>query len=515
MTLATLAASAVLGLNAAPELTKTKIVDATLFKNGTAVAVHQVTIPASGEVFIEEPPLAALGTLWIYGNQGAQISSVVMTTVHTESESNVPVGSVGEALALNKGKMLSIRWYDQREWKDVTGKVIEVSNQLVIIEPEGTTERMFVQLTSIGSFKGSSDVTWTRVVKTANDIPALRITGKAGSKVNIMGLQAGMNWVPAYQIDITDAKKLKMIAKATVVNDLGDLDGIEARLVTGFPNLSTLGMWDPLTFVAQMMARGGGSGGFGGGAAAAPMQNAGAMRRESAADEAFTSFVPNTGQGFSGEDLFFTPLENVKLKKGERGYYVLFQTDSAYSHLYSLDLPASSAQGGSRDYIPSELPVWHEIEFDNTMKQPWTTGTALIMQNGQMLGMDELKYTTPGTKAYLKISKALDIAAATTEEEIARERGAMKDRYDRITHDLVTVKGTLELTNYKGLDVVMKISKQLEGEVVLAEGSDKTFKSAKRLNQVNPTSVIQWRPTMKKGEKRTFEYTYKVYVAAN
>jgi hypothetical protein len=513
MTLATLAASAVLGLNVAPELTKTKIVDATLFKNGTAVAIHQVTIPASGEVFIEEPPIAALGTLWIYGNQGAQITSVVMTTVHTEKESNVPVGSVGEAIALNKGKTMSIRWYDQKEWKDITGKIIEVSNQLAIVEPEGTTERLFVTLSSISSFKGSSDLTWTRVVKTANDIPALRITAKAGSKVNIMGLQSGMSWVPAYQIDMTDAKKLNIIAKATVVNDLGDLDGVEARLVTGFPNLSTLGTWDPLTYVAQMLGRAG-AGGFSG-AAAAPMQNAAGMRRESANDDAYTSFVPNTGEGFSGEDLFFTPLQNVKLKKGERGYYVLFQTESAYNHLYSLDLPASSAQGGSRDYIPSELPVWHEVEFDNKTKQPWTTGTALIMQNGQMLGMDELKYTTPGTKAYLKISKALDIAASMTEEEVARERGALKDRFDRVTHDLVTVKGTLEITNYKGLDVVMKISKQLEGEIVLAEGSDKTFKSAKRLNQVNPTSMIEWRPTMKKGEKRTFEYTYKVYVQSN
>ncbi len=513
MTLATLAISAVLGLNAAPELTKTKIIDATLFKNGTAVAVHQVTIPASGEVYIEEPPIAALGTLWVYGNQGAQITSVVMTTVRSETDMTVMANSVAEALALNKGKTMSIRWYDQREWKDITGKVLEVSTQLAIIEPEGTTEKLFVQLSSISSFKGSSDLTWTRVVKIANEIPALRVTGKAGTKVNIMGLQSGMNWVPAYQIDMSDAKKLKIVAKATVVNDLGDLDGVQARLVTGFPNFSNLGMWDPLTYVARMMATGG-SGGFGG-AAAAPMQNAAGMRRESSSDMAFESFVPNTGEGFAGEDLFFTPLENVKLKQGERGYYVLFQTESAYNHLYTLDLPASSAQGGSRDYIPSELPVWHEVEFDNLMKQPWTTGTALIMQNGQMLGMDELKYTTPGTKAYLKISKALDIAASMTEEEVSRERGALKNQYNQITHDLVTVKGKLELTNYKGLDVTMKISKMLEGEVLSAEGSEKTFKSAKRLNQVNPNSVIEWRPTMKKGEKRTFEYTYKVYVNAN
>jgi hypothetical protein len=148
------------------------------------------------------------------------------------------------------------------------------------------------------------------------------------------------------------------------------------------------------------------------------------------------------------------------------------------------------------------------------MKQPWTTGSALVMQNGEMLGTDELKYTTPGTKDYLKISKALDVAADVREEEISRERGAIKDRFNNATHDLVTVKGTMELINYKGLEIQMKISKQVEGEIVKADGSERTFKSAKRLNQVNPTSVIEWRPKLAKGAKRTFEYTYSVYVSA-
>lgn len=516
MTLATFAASAVLGYSAAPELTKTKIVDATIFKNGTAVAIHQVTVPDSGEVLIEEPPIAALGTLWIYAEGKGSISSVVMTKWKNETEATVPVGSVAEALALNIGKAMVLRWYDNKEWQDLKGKVVSVSNQLVVIEESTTKANMFVTIGSIGSFKGGDDLKWTRVVKNMEEKPVLRVTAKAGTKVNIMGLQSGLNWVPAYQIDITDPKKLKMTAKATVVNDLGDLDGIQARLVTGFPNFTTLGQWDPLTFVAAMMGRGnpGAGGGFGGGAAAPAMQNSAAFRRESTSMDGFESFTPQVGEGFSGEDLFFSPLNNVKLKEGERGYYVLFQTESDYQHLYTLDLPVSTASTGSRDYLRNELTVWHEIEFKNDMKQPWTTGTGLIMQNGQMLGMDELKYTTPGTKAYLKVAKALDVAAELREEEVARERGALKNQYNTVTHDLVTVKGTLELTNYKGVDVEVKTSKQLEGEVIKAEGSAKTFKSALRLNQVNPTSVIEWRPTLKKGETKKFDYTYKVYVAA-
>lgn len=510
MTLATLAASAVLGWTAEPELTKTKIVDATIFKNGSAVTIHQVTVPSSGEVLIEEPPIAALGTLWIYAGGNAKISSVVMTQVKGESERTIRPDSIGGALALNSGKAMEIVYSEGGVVKTIAGTLLEVSGSLAIFT-DAQEKRVFLALGSILSFRGDGDLTYTRVVKDTTMVPALRVKATPGAKVNLMGLQAGMTWVPAYQVDISDKTKLKMVSKATVVNDLGDLDGVTARLVTGFPNLTTMGQWDPLTYVGSIM-RGGGNGGMAPGAAMT--QNAAPMRRESASDSSFGSFEPNVGEGFSGEDLFFTPLKDLLLKQGERGYYVLFQTESPYSHLYTLGLPPSMAEGGDRDYSSEELPVWHEIEFDNTMKQPWTTGTALVMQNGEMLGTDELKYTTPGTKAYLKISKALDVAADVREEEVSRERGAIKDRFNNATHDLVTVKGTMELINYKGLEIQMKISKQIEGEVVSAEGSERTFKTAKRLNQVNPTSVIEWRPKLAKGAKRTFEYTYSVYVSA-
>lgn len=514
MTLATFAASAVLGFSAPDELAKTKIVDATIFKNGMAVAIHQATIPGSGTLLIAEPPMAASGTLWIYAEGKQSISSVVMTVSTSENETTVAAGSVGEALALNLNKTMDIRWFDNEKWRDIRGKVLSVNNQLAVIEEEGSKTHLFVQLATIGSFKGSGELKWTRVVKVKEVTPVLRITGKSGTTVNIMGLQSGLTWVPAYQIDISDSKKLQLTCKATVVNDLGNLDGIPARLVTGFPNFTTLGGPDLLTFVAAMMARPGapgGAGGFGGGGAAMS-QNSAAFRRE-AADQ-YQAFEPQTGEGFSGEDLFFTPLNSLKLQAGERGYYVLFQTESPYRHLYTLGLPGSTASDGMREYRSDELTVWHEVEFENTMKQPWTTGSGLVMQNGQMLGMDEVKYTTPGTKAYVKIAKGLDVAAETREEEIDRERGVLKDRYGNISHDRVTVKGVLEITNYKGIDVEMKISKQLEGEVLKAEGSANLFKSAARLNQVNPTTLIEWRPTVKKGSKIVLEYTYQVYIPA-
>jgi len=512
MLMTTLIASALLA-PAADELTPAKIIDATLFKNGYAVVIRQVTVPSSGTVLVKDPPTAVLGTLWIYGDQGGQIKSVVATKSIEETEQTISVGSVAEALALNKGKVMDISWHDQQKWQTITGKVLSVSNQLVVIEDSASGQSMFVQLSTIASFKGNKDLVWTEVRKSKTETPVLRIQAAPGSKVNMMAMQAGMSWSPSYMIDISDDKKLKIVSKATIINDLGDMETITAKLVTGFPNISYLGQWDPLTAMMAVYK----SGGFGGGGApsSAPMQNQSVMgRREAAADDVFGSFVPSTGEGFSGEDLFFLPLEKVLLKQGERGYYVLFQADSAYKHIYTLDLPGSSANNGSQDFARTDLDIWHELEFDNNTKMPWTTGPALTVKNGQMLGQDELKYTTPGTKANVKITKALDIAAEAREEEIERERGVLKDRYNNPTYDLVTVKGTMELTNMKAGEVEMRIRKSIEGEIIEAAGTSNTFKSTRRLNQVNINSVMEWRPSLKRGEKKTFTYTYKVYTAA-
>ncbi len=500
MVLSTLVAASML-LAPASAPVDAKLVDATIFKNGYAVTIRQVSVPASGEVLVKSPPIAVTGTLWVYGHQSARIDSVVATTTEEESTKSIPAGSVGEALALNKGKSMTITWFNQTAWEQVTGKIIEVKSQLAVIElPSG--ERMFVQLSTIGSFKGSGDLVWTRVETSKVEVPVLRIKATPNSQVNIMALQSGMSWTPAYLLDITHPQQLKMTAKATIVNDLDDLDGVDVRLVTGFPNIEYLGQWDPLTFSYLLKQAP---------MAMAPAANQQVYGRRESADAAFESFTPVAGTGFSGEDLFFTPLKAVTLKKDERGAFILFQSESTYRHLYTLDLPTSTVSGGIQDFDRSKLDIWHSIVFDNSSKIPWTTGTALVVQNGQMLGEDELKYTTPGTEASVDIAKALDIVAESREEEIARQRGVLKDQYGNPRWDLVTVRGTVELTNLKSNEVDMRIRKIVEGEITESGGAA-VSKSAKRLNQVNATSIAEWRLKLAKGEKRTLQFTYQVYV---
>ena len=122
-----------------------------------------------------------------------------------------------------------------------------------------------------------------------------------------------------------------------------------------------------------------------------------------------------------------------------------------YDDLYTWDIADFVENAQYRPQPPDNetQDVWHTIRFTNTSKQPFSTGVATIFKDNQIIGQDTMRYASPGGKAELQITKAMDVSADQLEEEISRDRGALKNTYNTITHDLVTLKGTLTLVNRK------------------------------------------------------------------
>lgn len=506
MTFATLAISAVLG-QSAPVLSQTKIIDVAVFKNGTAIVVHQAKVPDSGILLVENPPKASLGTLWIFG-EDAEVISVVMTEEIKREEDSVPAGSIVEVLKANKGKVMEIIYYLGQETKSVKGFLKQFDGEIAYVESGGA--QLFIPLNSIQTV-GGSGLSSMRTKVFEKVVPALRIKAKPGAMVNIMGLQAGIGWTAAYSLDMSDPRRLSITAKATIVNDLGDLDGVGPRLVTGYPNLLNGGL-DPLT-AGQLV---GYPDGFFRGPRSENLLPQGTQDLAYMPAPYSMSFAggppASAAPAVRAEDLFVTTLEKLVLKKGERGYYILFNTTSAYKHIYTLALPENSGERGYGGSGNQPLTVWHQIEFENGMSQPWSSGTALITKDGQMIGQDYLEHTLQGANTLIRLANAKEVTTDVVEEESNRERGAIKDRNGVATHDLVTVAGKSIITNETPQAIEMKVTKALEGEVVEANQGAQITKSVKRLNEANPTSHIEWRPTLKQGEKVTLEYRYKVYV---
>lgn len=504
---------AVVGLAPALTTVPTQVVSASLFKNGFSVVTRSVDLDPDGETLVSGMPRASLGTLWLTTSEGTRLTEVTVTDVQTDSQADA--STVDEILVLNVGKNVVLTLNDK---SSVSGRLEAATGLLAVISNGAQTTA--VPKTSVVMVSGPEGLKWKRNVKGSERVVRVKSKGGANAKMYILSLENGMTWAPSYLIDISNEKKLTLLAKATILNDLSELKSVELRLITGFPNVPFATTPDPLTggvsvqqFTGMLMQIGSsGGGGLANRPGAMMSQNAMRSDARGSFSEAFDLQELSPMQA---EDLFFYRVQDVNMKTGDRGYFLLFQTESDYEHLYTWDVVDSivnnTEYGGGAE---GPQDIWHSLKFKNTAKLPFTTGPAVTVKNDEIIGQDMLNYTSVGADALVKITKALDIRAESSEEEVSRERGALRIPNTSLVYDLVTLKGTLEIKNRKTGSVKIKVTKELTGELISSDNEAKATKTAKGLRDVNPRLTLVWERTVEGGKSLSLNYSFKVYVTS-
>ncbi|MBV6502465.1 MAG: hypothetical protein AKCLJLPJ_00511 [Fimbriimonadales bacterium] len=498
----------------------TKVASAALFKNGYAVVVREAPL-SGGETLVRGVPVGALGTLWLTASEGITLTSATNLEVETESER--PIQSLDEALAANVGRTLVISVARGSETKQIAGKLLSADGSVVVVEriPSEATGRGVEVLqksavTGISAHEGG-EVIWKRKQTSRERLVRVRYQGAASGKLYVLSLESGMTWAPAYAVDISDEKTLTVTGKATVLNDLADIEGVEVRLITGFPNIPYLSWVDPFTsgqpvqqFAAAMIGAGSPE--------ALRDRNQGFLANQSmgraggGAFDAGAGWTPAQLPGIQMEDLFFYRLPALTLKRGERSYEVLFNSKSAYEHVYTLDVPDPFQAGTSlQQAMPDTGDVWHSLKFKNTSSYPWTTAPAVTLQRGSILGQDVIRYSPVGAEVLLAITKALDIKADLAEEQVSLQHNALTIP-GRTPYAMATIKGIVSLHNRKQETVKMKVTKILTGALISADANPKTTTLPQGLQGVNSQQRVEWEIELRAGEQRRINYQYKLYV---
>ena len=491
---------------------KEHVVAASIFKNGYALVVREIPVKDSGELVIPELPASTLGSFWITASKGIKIESAVKR-IRMEAH-DAPVLNLDDLLnaATGTNVKLSINQEDQLTGKTVSGKLLSANDQMVVVQTgEGVLALPRHEVESVETLqpllKGKYPVQ-TQVTEAV-----LKIDTKVSGDVFLYSLEQGLDWTPSYSLDITDPDKISLVAKATVVDENANLDQADVKFVTGFPNVPFLDQQDPFTSDANIQALM--TVGFLG-RPYSPLANQAPIALKDSItptgeDMNFSQSFNASAPGMQGEDLFFYSEPACTLHKGERAYYVLFDTTVPYKNLYTLDLPDSVNTNGGPAVLSTTPPdVWHSIRFRDLTKQPFTTAPATVFQKGQIVGQDMLHYTTPGDETEVRMSKALDVHAEANEEETSRERVTIRN--PNLMRDLVTIKGTVVIKNFKNDPVEMKITKSVTGQVV-DSGSAKVTNVAQALQDLNPHAKIEWNENLKPGESKTISYTYKLYLS--
>jgi len=497
----------------APSPAGGRVVAASLFKNGYAVVVREIPV-TDGKATVGEVPRAALGTLWFVPAEGAQLRSVVSSVVKTKTPA--PLSSLEEVLAANVGQSVQVAFAseDPALGKSQTGRIVSAEGQLLVLRTAaGTVALPKAAIRSVLSASGT--LKWQKEVETTKRVVRIETQGAPSGKVLMVSLERGLLWSPSYAIDVSDPKRLKVLCKATLVNDLADLRQADLRLITGFPNVPFAAIDEPLTagttadqVVASLLRAG----------TPEVARREGMMLTQNAAAADRVDFgaafdVPSAPPGEQLEDLFFYRLPGVELAKGDRGLYYLLASESDYEHLYTWDVADPMAGRPEPERLPDEAgEVWNCLKFANKSGQPWTTAPATVLRDGQILGQDTMRYTGRDAEALVRITKALDVRAQVREEEVSRERGAIRNSAGNPIFDLVTVKGTLSVINAKPQEIRLRIRKELTGEVEQTTGSVRVTKTAKGIRDANPTARLEWIENVAPAGKLERSYTYKVYV---
>jgi len=506
-------------LAAPPAYAKTHIVSASIFKNDYALVTRRIDVPASGAVLLDVLPRSTLATLWFESSGGLQMRSITASDVIVERSS--PIGDTLALLQANVGKKVTLTFSGNRP--SVTGKVISVSTKITLLDEGGATGAYGTD--NIVSMKVLEVAKTTSTAQFKKRVLRIVVTGNRGGGLYFSDLEPGLNWAPAYSLNITDRSKLKFTSRATIIDDLDPLENIEAKLVTGFPSALYSGESDPLVTIfgnyiptQQPNVTKSVSGGQGyvpkgiDRVTYDPNDNSLIVR---GTDEAIGAVGAPNPTGKAEGDLFFYRQLGVSLQPGERGYFILKEGEIDYIETYKWT-GQDSIQGNTIRYngpIGSAVDtseVIHSLRFTNDTGQPLTTGPASIYRDHQLLGQGLLSYTSKGSVAEVKINDALDVHVEARDEETARDRVRRRLTVNT-TADLITVKTTIEVQNFKDEAITLTARHPFTGEVSEAEAGKVTYDRTSAF-ALNRSGSIEWELNLPPGATKTVTFTLKAYV---
>jgi len=524
----------------------TKAETIAIFKNGLGFFIREGEVSLQdGWAVLEYVPNSTLGSVWVRSlDEGVTLEEVIAFKEETEDETEAI--SIEELLKANIGKEAVIASGDttiegrissvpeDRQGEEDTvlsdyrGSYVPPRTQpelatIVIVDTADGKVALNRNTISRVQFPEASTTAFLR--KGQAKRIRLRVSGQRESaRLGLSYLQKGISWVPSYLINIEDPATARVTLKATVTNDVEDVENADVFFVVGYPNFVYADILSPMALeesVAQFMA----SLEAGGRRAEEYSRLANIMSQSVTFAEASGERTPPLDYsyaairglpGASEEDLFLYHKEGVSLGKGERAYYHVFSDEVEYEHVYEWEIP-DTIRVDVRGYYRSEQErsereqVWHSIKLTNSTEYPWTTAPALVISGWKPLSQDTIEYTPKGTETNLRLTVATDVQSDRHEYEVERQRGVMLNRR---SFDLVTVQGELYIKNCKAKDVTMELKKSLTGDVIEVSHDGKTARVAEGLRGVNYNSVILWEIPLEAGEEVTVTYKYEVYVTA-
>jgi hypothetical protein len=487
-----------------------------IFKDGNAFYVKSGVVKSPDGRFRLEAdaiPQARNGTLWFFSPSNG-IASIVSHTDTIKSKTDVKVVSIAQLLASNKGKKVMIEALNLKNAL-YEGSIEEMEGDVLHLK---TTEGKFVSLAiqniaRAEFFEKPSMITKvTDNQKLANRLDVNFIDKKTEQDLEMMYLQQGLSWSPFYYLELLSDKKARLTLRSEVVNNAEDLDNTTINFVVGVPNFKFASSLAGIVDFTNRIVRNDDN--YGGGAvyqnyAVAPMMMSAKMADNS---ESFNNEI----EGQSVEDLYFYPLKNFTLKKGNKAHYQLFNEEIPYEHIYECQLVnqndfSQNYQNQMNGANPNK--VYHSLKIKNESKNPFTTAPVTIIQktNGQTqpLAQDMVNFTPKKGESNIKITASPDVQVSQIESVKNRDENG-KTLFGQ-QYFKATIEAKVTIKNFKDKPINFELCRHFSGTLGKSDLAWKILQQTVPVYTPNTENQIAWNLSLKAGEEKVITYTYDVY----
>ena len=499
-----------------------------VFKNGLGFMIRTADLVLKdgwGEIAFV--PKATLGSFWLFSSSPksyVEIGRAGVRKAQTERECQ----GLAELLQINAGA--KVRLLLSGLTAAIEGELLSMSEK-----PEGAERTLpLIHVRTRGDSVMTLPLEQVRAIEwlgsykrriseeRSDKILEVKVTGGAASEsVGMAYLTRSVSWLPGYWLDIRDSDQARLILKATLLNDLEDIQDLDVDFVVGYPNFVFSRVLSPMSleedvdsFISTITRHTADAGAF------ANVTTQALRVTGNPADFIAESVLEIGGDvgspGQATEDLFFFSQKHVTLRQGERAEYTIFSGLVPYEHIFECSLNDMSGidewgnRRGQGDLDRgAKPPVWHCLRLSNTTQYPWTTGPAWVMKGNSPLAQNQLNYIAQGASGLLRLTAAPDISALQGEKETGRRDDIT---INRNTYTEVQVAGTISLKNHKKETVKMAVDKTVTGAVLLASDAAKTSRLTDEIRGINPRTQIRWQIALAPGESKKLTYQYKVYI---
>lgn len=503
-----------------------------IFKNSTAFFVKSGTVETndkSWSIYGDTIPQALNGTFWLSSpSNDFKLVKAFQKEVITKEEATAL--DFAAMLSLNNGAMVLLQFKDT----SYRGKIISLQKEL----KKDETPNLYAPLFALEMASGKTMIfTYGRIKMLTHlefdkmpeyrytatkrkQVPSLQINFKSDKKrqeLDMMYLSNGLAWKPDYKINLIEENKARLSLRSTVINNVEDIKAKQLNLVAGVPNFKYATKLSELIDFINLLVISNEK--YDALSNIAIPQNSYNYNPYSENSDPGTLSTPQH-EGTAIEDLYFYSLEDVELKKGERGFFDIFTVDVPVKHIYEAILDNNNISYSLEyTFIKKTNPVIHTIKLTNNSPYTWTAAPALVMKNNKgqnaPISQDKLGYTSQKDNISVKLTEAPDVSVQFLENETNRDIGKKTVKRGKYTYynDLVTVDAEITVQNYKRKAINLDIKRLISGEL---KKSSETWQKAPRVQfgyTLNKKTDVCWELKLEAGERKVIKYSYSFYTS--